>query len=180
MRSGRPRRRTATTASLALVTAALAMEWGVRHLARGIVRARAADKPNRIMGAVPASGGFRSGSRGSWLVLAGLIAAAAVISGGWWSERVGRIAREAAAATGGDPARALPIMLANGCAGCHEIPGIPGAQALVGPRLDGTLAQRVYIAGVLPNTPANLIRWLRVAREVDPLTAMPSTHIPEQ
>ena len=71
-------------------------------------------------------------------------------------------------------------MLANGCAGCHTIPGVPGAQGLVGPRLDGTLAQRVYIGGSLPNTPANLIRWLRASREVDPRTAMPSTHISEQ
>ena len=105
---------------------------------------------------------------------------AVLAAGGWWLERAERLAQDAAAATGGDPDRAVSIMLANGCSGCHTIPGVPGAQGLVGPRLDGTLAERVYIGGTLPNTPTNLILWLRASREVDPLTAMPSTHISEQ
>ena len=60
-----------------------------------------------------------------------------------------------------------------------RIPGIPGAHGLVGPPLIG-LADRVYIAGGLANTPDNLIRWIRDARGINPHTAMPSTHISEQ
>ena len=66
------------------------------------------------------------------------------------------------------------------CAGCHTISGVPGAQGLVGPSLDATLPTKLYIGGSLPNTPANLIRWIRAAREVSPHTAMPSTGIAEQ
>ncbi|MBZ9966722.1 hypothetical protein [Mesorhizobium sp. BR1-1-2] len=37
-----------------------------------------------------------------------------------WADRVRRVQQEADAATGGVGARAVPIMLANGCAGCHK------------------------------------------------------------
>jgi len=80
--------------------------------------------------------------------------------------------------TGGDPAHGPRLMTLHGCAGCHEIPGVPGADGRVGPPLRG-LAERIYIAGVLPNKPANLIRWVRAAREVDPRSAMPSTGMSE-
>ena len=109
-----------------------------------------------------------------------VLAVVAVAGGAWWLQAAAATTREAAGATGGDPDPAIPIMLANGCAGCHTIPGVPGAHALVGPRLDGTLATRIYIGGDLPNTPANLIRWLRFSRELNPHTAMPSTLISEQ
>ncbi|RUV29180.1 c-type cytochrome, partial [Mesorhizobium sp. M7A.F.Ca.MR.148.00.0.0] len=64
--------------------------------------------------------------------------------------------------------------------GCHTITGVPGAQGQVGPRLDASLAGRIFIGGGLANNPENLIRWIRSAREVDPHTAMPSTRITEQ
>jgi cytochrome c1 len=38
----------------------------------------------------------------------------------------------------------------------------------------GQIASRVYIAGVLPNTPENMIRWILNPQTVDPLTAMPN------
>jgi putative membrane protein len=60
-----------------------------------------------------------------------------------------------------------------GCGSCHTIPGITGAQGLVGPPL-GQVASRVYIAGVLPNEPDNMIRWLENPPAVDPKTAMPN------
>ena len=97
-----------------------------------------------------------------------------------WFDRRERVQHEADVATGGVGARAIPIMTANGCSGCHTISGVPGAQGEVGPRLDGSLARRVYIGGVLANNPENLIRWIRTAREINPHTAMPSTRITEQ
>jgi len=64
------------------------------------------------------------------------------------------------------------------CATCHTIPGIAGADRRVGPPLGG-FADRQYIAGVLPNTPANLMHWLRHPTQVDPLSAMPDLGVTE-
>ena len=85
-------------------------------------------------------------------------------------------AREAAAMTGGDPARGPAIMRKYGCQTCHTIPGVVGADGLVGPPLAG-IANRSYIAGVLPNAPDNMLRWIRDPKAVDPLTAMPNTGV---
>ncbi|TPL66271.1 c-type cytochrome [Mesorhizobium sp. B2-3-15] len=109
-----------------------------------------------------------------------LLLTAAVAAATLWSDRRDRVRHESDTATGGLEARAIPIMIANGCSGCHTIPGVPGAQGQVGPRLDSSLADRVFIAGVLANNPENLIRWIRAAREINPHTAMPSTGITEQ
>jgi cytochrome c2 len=59
-----------------------------------------------------------------------------------------------------------------GCGGCHEIPGIPGARARVGPPLGG-VATRLFVAGVTPNQPSNLIAWIQDPPAVDSATAMP-------
>ena len=59
-----------------------------------------------------------------------------------------------------------------GCGSCHTIPGIDGATAKVGPPLTG-IAGRAYVAGVVPNTPVNMIRWIEAPQSVDPNTAMP-------
>jgi len=65
------------------------------------------------------------------------------------------------------------------CVTCHAIPGVAGADRHVGPPLGG-IADRQYIAGVLPNTPANMVHWLRHPTEVDPQSAMPDLDVTEQ
>ncbi|WP_343738177.1 c-type cytochrome [Achromobacter sp.] len=65
------------------------------------------------------------------------------------------------------------------CATCHAIPGVPGAWNYVGPALD-QMGERPYIAGVMPNTPANMERWLRNPPAVKPGTAMPDLGVSEQ
>lgn len=85
---------------------------------------------------------------------------------------------EAAAMTGGDPSRGRALVRAHGCGTCHEVPGVPGASGTVGPPLQG-IARRSFLAGRLTNTPANLIRWIRTPREVDPRTAMPDLGLTE-
>jgi len=97
-----------------------------------------------------------------------------------WGYREHRIERESDIAVGGVADRAVPIMLANGCGGCHTISGVPGAQGQVGPRLDSTLSSKLYLAGVVTNNKQNMIRWLRASRDMAPHTAMPSTGISEQ
>lgn len=59
------------------------------------------------------------------------------------------------------------------CATCHVIPGVVGANQHVGPPLGG-VAGRAFIGGVLPNTPENMVRFLRDPQAVDPLSAMPA------
>jgi cytochrome c len=85
-------------------------------------------------------------------------------------------AREAAEITGGDPARGPALMRKYGCQSCHTIPGVVGADGLVGPPLAG-IASRSYIAGVLPNAPDNMLRWIQDPKLVDSLTAMPNTGV---
>lgn len=74
--------------------------------------------------------------------------------------------------TGGDARRGAEIISQVGCGSCHTIPGIRSAQGVVGPPLY-FFSRRTYIAGELPNTPANLIRWVRDPQSVEPGTAMP-------
>lgn len=73
---------------------------------------------------------------------------------------------------GGNPDRGPALMRSYGCGTCHTIAGVSGANGLVGPPLTG-IAQRAYIAGVLPNAPENMVRWIENPKAVDSLTAMP-------
>ncbi|HCO02309.1 MAG TPA: cytochrome C [Actinobacteria bacterium] len=73
---------------------------------------------------------------------------------------------------GGDPARGVTFIQQYGCGSCHVIPGVNGANGLVGPPLN-LFARRGYIAGELPNSGDNLIRWIQHPKDVEPNTAMP-------
>lgn len=77
---------------------------------------------------------------------------------------------------GGNPDRGRKIITTYGCNSCHTIPGINGADALVGPPLT-KMAARTYVGGVLQNTPANMIHWIQNPPGVDPKTAMPNLHV---
>jgi len=79
----------------------------------------------------------------------------------------------------GDAARGASRIAAEGCGACHTIPGIGGADALVGPPLTH-FSRRVYIAGMLQNTPDNLVTWIRHPQQVVPGNAMPDMGINEK
>ncbi|HEY8508159.1 MAG TPA: c-type cytochrome [Steroidobacteraceae bacterium] len=66
-----------------------------------------------------------------------------------------------------------------GCHGCHIVPGLAGPETYVGPSLAG-FASRTTIAGVVPHTRGNLIRWLRDPRGVSPDTLMPDLGVTAQ
>lgn len=66
-----------------------------------------------------------------------------------------------------------------GCGSCHTIPGINGADGLVGPPLSHW-SRRSYIAGVLPNNPDNLEFWISHPQQVAPGVDMPDMGIQEQ
>jgi putative membrane protein len=78
--------------------------------------------------------------------------------------------------TNADPDRGRVAIRRYGCGSCHDIPGVTGASGMVGPPL-GHVSQRVFIAGVLPNEPDNMIRWIENPPGVDPKTAMPNTGV---
>ncbi len=86
---------------------------------------------------------------------------------------------ETADASEVDIERGKTALLQYMCLTCHEIPGVIGVQAHVGPPLTG-IGNRAFIAGVLPNTPENMIRWLRDPQAVDPRTAMPDLYVTER
>ena len=75
-------------------------------------------------------------------------------------------------ALGGDPDNGRLLLRQFGCGTCHEIPGVAVAKGRVGPPLGG-IARRVYVAGVLANTPENMAAFIRDPQQADPRTAMP-------
>lgn len=79
---------------------------------------------------------------------------------------------------GGDVERGKLLVNAYGCGSCHIIPGISGADGVVGPPLTDW-AGRQWIAGRLWNEPANLVAWLHDPQAIEPGTAMPSQGVTE-
>lgn len=75
---------------------------------------------------------------------------------------------------GADPDRGRRLIAERGCTACHTVPGVSGPPSRVGPPL-GNMARQAYVAGLLPNTPENLVRWLMDPPAVNPRTAMPGT-----
>ncbi|HET7676052.1 MAG TPA: cytochrome c oxidase assembly protein [Gammaproteobacteria bacterium] len=59
-----------------------------------------------------------------------------------------------------------------GCGACHTIPGISGADGLVGPPLDHW-SRRSFIAGIMRNNPQNLVHWIEHPQQVIPGVDMP-------
>jgi mono/diheme cytochrome c family protein len=70
--------------------------------------------------------------------------------------------------------RGKVVLRQYACHGCHRIDGVVGPDARVGPPL-AEWPRRRYIAGTLPNTPDNLVRWI-----VDPAGVSPGTLMPDQ
>ncbi|MFN2557733.1 MAG: cytochrome c family protein [Nitriliruptorales bacterium] len=105
--------------------------------------------------------------RGAKVVLAGIVLAAGAACGGQPSSKreVQHVAQVA--------------IDTYGCGSCHTIPGIRGADGLVGPPLT-RFYERPYIAGQLPNTPEDLVRWIMHPQEVAPGTAMPDLDVTEE
>jgi cytochrome c len=81
--------------------------------------------------------------------------------------------------TGGGESQRGPFLIRHyGCGSCHEIPGVPGAAAQVGPPL-GQLLQRASLAGQLPNTGENLVRWIEHPQHHRPGGLMPEMNVGE-
>ena len=83
-----------------------------------------------------------------------------------------------APALGGNVDHGKLLLRQFACGTCHVIPGVAGAGGKVGPPLAG-VAGRVYLAGVLPNTPENMASFIRKPQQADPRTAMPDMGVGE-
>jgi cytochrome c1 len=115
--------------------------------------------------------------RARFLLVSAMIAAAFMLAG---CNREDAQFREGARLSGGGDARAGKVAIRHyGCQGCHSIPGIEGANGVVGPPLTN-MAQRVYLAGTLPNTSENLRKWIQKPQEVLPNNAMPDMNVSDQ
>ena len=102
--------------------------------------------------------------------LAGLLAALTAVL--WLTGCAATTRPPPAEVPDGNPARGRLAIERYGCGTCHSIPGVRGANGTVGPPLDD-FGRRGYIAGQLPNSGPNLIRWIQHPQQVEPGTAMP-------
>ncbi|MES2405518.1 MAG: cytochrome c oxidase assembly protein [Pseudomonadota bacterium] len=75
--------------------------------------------------------------------------------------------------------RGAQLISHYGCGSCHTIPGINGADGLVGPPLTHW-SRRTYIAGVLPNDPDNLQFWIQHPQQVVPGVDMPDMGVDQR
>lgn len=76
----------------------------------------------------------------------------------------------------GNVERGEQLVKLYGCGSCHVIPGTTGARGVVGPPLH-QIGRRIYVAGVLRNTPQNMMFWLQNPQAVVPGNAMPDMGI---
>jgi cytochrome c1 len=89
-------------------------------------------------------------------------------------------ASPAAKTVPGGTASAGPAAISKyGCGGCHTIPGVQGANGTTAPNLGG-FANRAQIAGTVPNTPENLVKWIQDPPSVKSDTRMPKLNVTEQ
>jgi cytochrome c1 len=77
-----------------------------------------------------------------------------------------------------DAERGRRIIGEADCGACHTIPGVRGARGVVAAPLTA-FARRSFIAGEVPNTRENLVRWIRDPRSIEPGTAMPALGLDE-
>jgi len=79
----------------------------------------------------------------------------------------------------GSPLRGQAVIVQYRCGSCHIIPGIDNANGLVGPPLT-EFSRRTFIAGEVPNVPANLVHWVESPTSLKPATAMPDLGLSQQ
>ncbi|MGN6496189.1 MAG: c-type cytochrome [Tsuneonella sp.] len=72
----------------------------------------------------------------------------------------------------GDGTALAKAVIASHCAMCHVVPGVREGRGRVGPSLAG-IGERQVLAGKLPNTRANMLRWITNAQSVAPGSVMP-------
>lgn len=176
MPTGRAKALAPIAAMLLMRVGALAFGFGNPRYPRRSKASRPAFDPQDHVEGMRIPQPTRFGRRAVYLALALVVLIGAGIYAGYKIKFTRDARSRAIALTAGDPDLGRDLTKRYGCAGCHTIPGVPGAQGKVGPTLDG-FAARVYIGGVITNTPDNLIQWIEDPHSIDPKSAMPATGI---
>lgn len=115
-----------------------------------------------------------------WVVFAAGVLCLLFIIGNLWVLGLHRYPADTRLYVGGGlPERGKQAFQVYGCGGCHVIPGVANATGRVGPKLAG-LDQQTYIAGVLFNSPENLVEWLQRPQKIAPHSAMPDLGVTQQ
>jgi putative membrane protein len=109
----------------------------------------------------------------------GTVGAALLIAFAGATGLTGCSGAHASAVPGGDAARGKQSIAAMGCGSCHEIAGVRDARGEVGPPLTG-VARRSMLAGEVPNSPENMVRWIMNPQAIEPNTAMPNLGVSDQ
>lgn len=126
---------------------------------------------------------FRMSDEALWATVAFLERLPRLSAAGYaeLSASVGEAAcpRDEAVVAAADPERGRTALHQYACITCHRVPGVTGPDTYVGPPL-ARMARRSFIAGVLPNTPENMVRWLREPGSVSPGTLMPDLGLTER
>jgi cytochrome c oxidase subunit 2 len=71
----------------------------------------------------------------------------------------------------GDAQRGMTAFIS--CIGCHKIRGNPQAVGVIGPELTHIASRHTIGAGLYPNDPAHLARWIKNARRMKPMHGGP-------
>jgi len=85
--------------------------------------------------------------------------------------------KNASVATNADEGR--KAFFANSCVNCHTIRGT-SAQGKFGPDLTHLMSREMLAAGVVPNTPDNLRRWVRDPQKIKVGCLMPNMQLTDQ
>lgn len=83
----------------------------------------------------------------------------------------------ASASTPSDPTAAAgqQLIAQKGCGACHTIPGVAGANGVIGPSLSGVASRNRIAGGDVPNNgPDDLKRWI-----MDPPATKPGSPMPK-
>jgi cytochrome c len=95
---------------------------------------------------------------------------------------VGAVAALTLACQSAPPPTADQQLIAQkGCGACHTIPGVPGANGVIGPNLAGVASRTSIAGGGVPNNgPDDLKRWILDPPAVKPGTSMPKLGLTDE
>jgi cytochrome c1 len=110
-----------------------------------------------------------------WKVILALLLAGGLISGCTGGQSVAGYP----VWTGGRAHQGQKVIAQYRCGSCHSIPGIRDADGVFGPPLVA-MGRRSYIAGIFPNEPETLVRWIKSPESMKPKTAMPNLGLSDQ
>jgi cytochrome c1 len=124
---------------------------------------------------------FRISEDGLWSTVAFLKHMPSMTPADYREMSAARSASECPPATASVPysaEHARTLLQQYSCPDCHRIDGVVGPRTHIGPTLQDW-RERKLIAGTLPNTPEQLVRWILDPPAVSPDTLMPDLRVSE-